>query len=78
MCMLAICMPFLSIHLFCPFLNLMLICMLNINPLSVISFANIFSHSIDCHFILLMFSFAVQKLLSLIRSRLLIFAFILH
>ena len=39
---------------------------LNINPLSVISFANIFSHSAGCLFILLMVSFAVQKLLSLI------------
>ena len=36
--------------------------------LSVISFVNIFSHSIGCLFILLMVSFAVQKHLSLIRS----------
>ena len=46
------------------------------NPLSVISFANIFSHSVGCLFILSMVSFAVQKLLSLIRSHLFIFAFI--
>ena len=40
---------------------------LNINHLSVISFADIFSHSVCCLFILLMVSFAVQMLLSLIR-----------
>ena len=39
---------------------------LEINPLSVTSFANI-SNSIDCLFILLV-SFAVQKLLGLIRA----------
>ena len=50
--------------------------MLDINPLSVTSFANIFSHSVDCLFVLLMVSLAVQKLLSLIRSHLFIFAFI--
>ena len=32
---------------------------LNINPLSVISFANIFSHSVSCLFVLLTVSFAV-------------------
>ena len=40
------------------------------------SFANIFSLSLGCLFILLMVSFEVQKLLSLIRSHLFIFAFI--
>ena len=49
--------------------------MLGINSFSVISFANIFSHSVDCLLILSMVSFAVQKLLSLIRSHLSIFAF---
>ena len=49
---------------------------LEINPLSVASFANIFSHSVACLFILFMVSFAVQKLLSLIRSHLFIFVFI--
>ena len=49
---------------------------LEINPLSVVSFANIFSHSEGCLFILLMVSFAVQKLLSFIRSHLFIFVFI--
>ena len=43
---------------------------------SVISFESIFSELVDCLFVLLLVSFAVQKLLSLIRSNLLIFAFI--
>ena len=50
--------------------------MLDINRLSVISFANIFSHLVGCLFVSLMVSFAVQKLLSLIRSHLFVFAFI--
>ena len=45
-------------------------------PLSVISLASIFSHSVDCLFILYVVSFALQKLLNLIRSHLFIFAFI--
>ena len=49
---------------------------LEINALSVALFANIFSHSEGCVFILFMVSFAVQKLLSLIRSHLFIFVFI--
>ena len=49
---------------------------LEINPLLVSSFANIFSLSEGCLFILFMVSFAVQKLLSLIRYHLLIFVFI--
>ena len=46
---------------------------LEINALSVASFANIFSHSEGCLFVLFMVSFAVQKLLSFIRSHLFIF-----
>ena len=49
---------------------------LEINPLSVASFANMFSHSEGCLIILFMVSFAVQKLLSFIRSHLFIFVFI--
>ena len=49
---------------------------LNISPLSVTSLANIFSHFIGCIFVLLMVSFATQRLISLIRSHLFIFAFI--
>ena len=49
---------------------------LEIKPLLVASFANIFSHSIGCLFVLFMVSFAVQKLVSLIRSHLFIFVFV--
>ena len=49
---------------------------LEINPLSVASFANIFSHSEDCLFILFMVFFAVQNILSLIRSNFFNFFFI--
>ena len=45
-----------------------------INYLSVASFVIIFSHSEGCLFTLLIVSFVVQKLLSLIRSHLFIFA----
>ena len=63
------------------FVYLLLSCMsylyiLKIKPLSVTLFANIFSHSEGCHFILFMVSFAVQKLLSFISSHLFIFGFI--
>ena len=63
------------------FVFLILSCMsclyiLEINHLSVASFANIFSHSEGCLFVLIMVSFAVQKLLSFIRSHLFIFVFI--
>ena len=46
---------------------------LNINPLSVASFANIFFHSVGCLFISLVVSFAVQKLWSLISPVTLLF-----
>ena len=49
---------------------------LEINPLSVVSFANFFSHSEGCLFTLLIVTFIAQKLLSLIRSSLVIFLFI--
>ena len=63
------------------FVFLVLSCMnclyiLEINPLSVVSFVVIFSHSEGCLFTLLIVSFALQKLLGLIRSHLFTFVFI--
>ena len=52
------------------------LCSLEIKSLSVALFADIFSHSVGCLFILFMVSFAVQKFVSLIRSHLFIFVFI--
>ena len=49
---------------------------LEVNPLSVASFANIFCYSEGCLFVFFMVSFAVQKLLSLIRSYLFISVFV--
>ena len=47
-----------------------------INLLSVILFANIFSHLVCCLFTLSVLFFAMRKLLSLIRFHLFIFAFV--
>ena len=49
---------------------------LEINPLSVVSFAIIFPHSESCLFTSFTVSFAVQKLLSLVTSHLFTFVFI--
>ena len=85
MYLLAICMSSLEKCLFRSFFPLfdwavflVLNCMihlyiLEINPLSVVSFAIIFSHSGGCLFTLLIVSFAVHKFLNLIRSHFLTF-----
>ena len=46
------------------------LCILETSPLSVVSFAVIFSHSEGCLFTWLIVSFALQKPLSLIRPHL--------
>ena len=48
---------------------------LEIKPLSDISLANIFSHTVGSLFILLMFSLAIQKLFILMKSHLLNLSF---
>ena len=49
---------------------------LEIKPLSIASFEIIFSHPVSCIFVFFLVSFAVQKLVSLIRSHWFIFALI--
>ena len=49
---------------------------LEIRPLSEVSLANMFSHTVGSLFILMLFSLAMQKLFSLMRSHLFILSFI--
>ena len=80
---LSVCSLWRTVYLNLPIFDFLLLllscmrcsCILEIKPLSVTLFANIFSQSVGCHFVLFMVSFAMPKLISLTRSHLFMFDF---
>ena len=48
---------------------------LEIRPLSEVSLTNMFSHTVGCLFILMLFSLAMQKLFNLMRPHLFVLSF---
>ena len=87
LCLLAVCLLWKNTYLaLCSFFNQIIsffdielyefFYILDINPLSDVSFANIFSHWVSCLFILLTVSFNMQRPFSLMESHLLFFAFL--
>ena len=74
-----------SVQVLCPFFN-WVVCLpgvelcdvlyiLEIRPLSEVSLANMFSHTVGSLFILMLFSLTIQKLFNLMRSHLFILSF---
>ena len=74
-----------SVQVFCHFLTVFfaclewshvsILCILETKPLSEVSLANMFSHIVGSHFILMLFSLAMQKCFILMRSHLFILSF---